>query len=191
MPELPEAGEYPAELRGIMERHNKAIRDAAGADSKVEGPSELGQAKRALSSVQSELRQLKQRVIQIEKMIHADSANAMGGASGKSHAFLQIFGGRSSASRARANEKRAITRQKAALLEPYRNVKLAIDESIRQMGAARAGVQQELSTERQSAPRKARKVQGLPGQLRELAKLRESGAHTAEEYEAAKRKLLG
>jgi hypothetical protein len=59
------------------------------------------------------------------------------------------------------------------------------------MGAARAGVQQELSTERQSASRKARKVQGLPGQLRELAKLRESGAHTAEEYEAAKRKLLG
>jgi hypothetical protein len=191
MPELPEASEYAAELRGIIEHYNAAIRDAAGTDSKVEGPSELGHAKRALASVQSELRQLKQRVVQTERQIHTDSANAMGGASGKSHVFLQILSGRSSASRARANEKRAITRQKAALLEPYRSVKLAIDESIRQMGAARAGIQQELSAERQSAPRRARKPRDLPGQLRELAELKENGALTADEYDAAKRKLLG
>jgi hypothetical protein len=84
MPELPEASEYAAELGGIIERYNAAIRDVAGSDAKVEGSSELGHAKRALASVQSELRQLKQRVIQTEKQIHADTANAMGEASGKS-----------------------------------------------------------------------------------------------------------
>ena len=141
----------------------------------VEGASELARAKRALASVQSELSQLKKRVIQTEKQIHADSANAMGEASGKSHVFLQSFGGRSSASRTRANQKRAITRQKAALLEPYRSVKLAIDENIRQMSAARVGVQQELSSERQRAPRRARKTQDLPRQLRELANLMRAG----------------
>jgi hypothetical protein len=95
MPELPEASEYAAELGGIIERYNAAIRDVAGSDAKVEGSSELGHAKRALASVQSELRQLKQRVIQTEKQIHADTANAMGEASGKSTCFCKsLVGGR-------------------------------------------------------------------------------------------------
>jgi hypothetical protein len=176
-----------------MATYNAAITTAAGDDGNVDGVDELTAVKRAQDEALREFRALKAELIEEERQLHAAASNAMSNAASNSHGILSLLGGRSAASRARADQKRAITKKKNQIAQPLRQAKLAIDDAIRQINAAKGIVRSELAEERRSAPKNAvrRTTADLASELEKLAALRDSGVLDENEFRAAKAKLLG
>jgi hypothetical protein len=106
--------------------------------------SSISEAKEALSlarDAQKQLRGLKREVNQDMKAIRAEyrqkSANAASGTS----AVLTIAGKKKLAGQARADAKRRLRRERDAVLKPYEDVKLVIDDMIDQLDGAKTQLQ--------------------------------------------------
>ena len=119
------------------------------------------------------------------------SAAATAQAAVQPHFWVHVLAGRSAASQARAHSKREIARGKSEVMKPYGSIKLEIDEALRQMAVASDAIKQKAIDQRPKTEKITHSEgSNLPRQLRELAELRDSGALTVEEFDAAKRKLI-
>lgn len=189
-----DANGYLAELQRILADYNAQIDAATQGDGKLDGAAELGEAKQAQNDAQRQLRALKQQVTQAEKEIRASATAASRAAGAKQHGAITLLAGRGAAGRARADNKRAIAAQKDQLLAPYQQVKLKIDDALRQIAASKERISAELSKSK-TASTKSRSSKSakatLTEQLAELAALHKAGGLTDEEFSTAKAKLLG
>lgn len=190
-----DAHAYLAEMGRIVNEYNADVDRAQGDNGVFDDVVELQAAKKAQADALRELRGLKQRVTQTEKEIQASYQEASAKASSKEHFGLQMMGGRKLAGRARADNKRSITTNKAKALGPYREVKLRIDEAIRQLAEVGGNLSSAISEEKASAPKAPKAPRQSTGssltkQLAELAGLHKAGVLSDEEFAAAKAKLL-
>lgn len=188
-----DANAYLAELGRIVDKYNAEIERSKGDNAQFDDVGELQAAKRVHHDTVRELKALKQRVTQTERELQAAYQEVSAKASSKEHFVLQMLGGRKAAGRARADNKRAISTNKANAIAPYREVKLRIDDVIRQLSDVGGALSSAIAEEKASAPRPAPRSGGasLTKQLAELAELHKAGALSDGEFAAAKAKLLG
>lgn len=189
-----EANAYLAEMQRIVDTYQAEVKRAQGDNRRFDDVGELNDAKRVQARAVQDLRGLKQRVTETEKQLQASYQQASATAGGKDHAILSMLGGRKAAGQARADNKRAITANKARAVGPYREVKLRIDDVIRQLTEVGGKLTSAITEQRQAStpkePRRAVAGGSLTKQLAELAALHNNGALSDDEFAAAKAKLL-
>ncbi len=187
-----EASTYLTEMGRIVDKYNADAERAMGDNRVFDDVGELQAAKRVHAEALRELKALKQRVTLTEKQLQASYQEASAEASSKNHLGLQMLGGRKLAGRVRADSKRSITADKARALAPYRELKLRIDEVIRQLSDVGGTLTSAIAEEKASAPKPASRSgsASLTKQLAELAGLHNAGALNDAEFAAAKAKLL-
>lgn len=189
-----DANAYLTELQRIIETYQAAVGRAKGDNQRFDDADELSGAKRAQAQAVQELRALKQRVTQTEKELRASFQQASAEAGHKDHAFLSALGGRKVAGQVRADDRRRIEARKAQVLGSYKDVKLRIDDVLRQLTEVGSKLSAAIAQQRQAAaPKTTSKGAaggGLAKQVAELAELHKSGVLSDEEFTAAKAKLL-
>jgi hypothetical protein len=164
---------------------------ASGDDDVLDGMSELTSAKSVTDDTLSRLRDLKTRTIAAERELSASYQEAHAKAASKQHFLLGALGGRKLSGSARAEEKRRISAQRAKTMAPYRQLKLSIDDVIRQVTSAKRGITTSLADERRTSAPKRSAASGVARDLAKLAELHKQGVLTDEEFSAAKARLLG
>jgi hypothetical protein len=181
-----------AELDAIIEAHNANMAQASGDDAVLDGASELTSTKSVADDTLSNLRDLKARTVAAERELSTGYQEAHAREASKQHLVVSAFGGRKWAGRMRAENKRQISAEKSQAVAPYRQLKLSIDDAIRQVTSAKRGIASSLAEEkRTSPPRKSAADGGMTSELSRLAELHKQGALTDEEFSAAKARLLG
>jgi hypothetical protein len=187
-----DANAYLAEMGRIVDKYNADVELTKGDNREFDDVGELQAAKRVHADALRELRTLKQRLTQTEKELHASFQGASAEASAKNHFGMQMLGGRKMAGRVRADSKRAITTNRARTLAPYREVKLRLDDVIRQLSEVGGALSSAIAGEKASAPKKTPRSSGgsLTKQLAELADLHKAGVLSDDEFAAGKAKLL-
>lgn len=104
------------------------------------GPAARKQHKPLINEALRDLRQIKRDINHAMSEIRAQTSRADSRAAGKHHSIAGALWGRSAPGRERAEERSVIRRRRDKELEPYRRLKLTIDDDIRRLMNLRDGL---------------------------------------------------
>lgn len=122
------------------ERRAKSIVFAR--EYEITTPSQARTIKAELSQVQKDLRQLKKEIDLDIKQIRAVYTQKLATAAQTSSGLLSVLGKRAAAGSLRADEKRRLVRERDRTIQPYANLKLAIDAQLLELDRTKAQIDQ-------------------------------------------------
>ncbi|MEI6621729.1 MAG: DUF2510 domain-containing protein [Actinomycetes bacterium] len=140
------AVEFASQAQAVVDLRTIEINECVAAGNVVA-------AKRTIADAVRELRDIKRAATDEERAIRSDFADARLKASEQGQTIGMFVNSKTRASmaRMRAANKRTLARKQQAALDPYRNVKSLIDQTIAQLNAFKAEIIREGGSERRTS----------------------------------------